>query len=156
MHNLLLLAVLSLYGEEISKAEQRYRIPRRLLLSVCRIESGLDVLAYSYLDGKGDRNHSFGICQVTYETAKIVGWKEDTRCREDFRAANGRGYSSCSLFGLKTNLNLAAKYLSMQLNRYRENTRKAVSAYNAGTYTVKNRKYVDKIMEVWSATTKPQ
>lgn len=54
------------------------------------------------------------------------------------------------LFDPDTNVDYGTAYLRWQLDRYGEDVRKALSAYNAGTYTPTNKYYVDKVLEYYA------
>lgn len=110
-------------------------LPDGLLESLCNVESGLDPNAVRLNDG-GPGRHAIGICQVHARTAKYLGLT--TNCK--------RATRNCVLFDPTVNILTAGLYLKKQLNRYKGNTRKAISAYNAGTATKVNRRYVDKVL----------
>lgn len=74
---------------------------------------------------------SIGLSQVQPRTAKDMGF---------------RGHYS-KLQDPGTNLEFGARYLKKQLKRYDGDYSKALSAYNAGTATGANKKYVSKIMQ---------
>ena len=75
--------------------------------------------------------YSYGLMGVTYTTAVQMGF-----------TGNPGG-----LFDPGTNVRYGTDYLRWQLDRYSEDVRKAVSAYNAGTYTETNKAYVDRVLE---------
>ncbi len=115
---------------------QTYNLPPGLLSALCYVESGHDVRAL-HLDDNG--SPSIGVCQVKLSTARLLGFKG----------------SESDLRDPKLNVRVAGQYLSYQLLRYNRNVHKAVSAYNAGTWTVnaqghtRNVKYVNKVLRRW-------
>lgn len=78
--------------------------------------------------------YSYGLIGITYTTAQQMGF-----------TGNPGG-----LFDPDTNVRYGTDYLRWQLDRYSEDVRKAVSAYNAGTYTETNKAYVDRVLEYLS------
>ena len=78
--------------------------------------------------------YSYGLIGITYTTALQMGF-----------TGNPGG-----LFDPDTNVGYGTDYLRCQLDRYSEDVRKAVSAYNAGTYTEVNKAYVDRVLEYFS------
>lgn len=115
----------------------KYGISVHLLMGICSVESSMrkDVIAYH--DGSAGE-HSYGLCQVKYGTAKMMGMKDDSRCLTNPK--------KCSLMRPENNIKYAAKYLKYQLSRYNGDKSKAVSAYNAGRAITKNTKYINKVM----------
>lgn len=117
-------------------ATQTHSLPVGLLSALCYVESTHNVSAIHHDDGGGN---SVGVCQVKLETAKMLGFKGTER----------------QLMDPKVNVEYAAKYLKKQLNRYGQNSPKAVAAYNAGTYHpgkkdfAKNQHYVNKVFAAW-------
>jgi soluble lytic murein transglycosylase-like protein len=69
---------------------------------------------------------SYGLGQLTIATA-------DHHCK----------LSEEEIFDVVKNLKCSAKVLAWQMKRYKGNVDKALSAYNAGTYTTKNWEYVE-------------
>lgn len=118
-------------------AEALYGIPKGLERAVCAVESGLRPNAVHKSDGKTD---SLGICQIQEPTAKMLGF---TGTREE-------------LMSPWVNSLYAGKYLRYQLDRYKGDIRKAISAYNMGSFrekadgTTYNRVYVSKVFKVWA------
>ncbi len=90
-------------------------IPPSILYSVCFVESKHDSTKI-HVDDNG--SNSIGFCQIKLETAHLMGYK-----------GNEQG-----LLNKQVNLIFSAKYLKYQLNRYHGDIRKAVLAYNSGTY----------------------
>jgi soluble lytic murein transglycosylase-like protein len=115
------------------------QLPDGLLSAVCMVESNHNPKAIHYNDGKG---HSLGVCQIKYETAKLVGYKGTAE----------------ALRGPKTNALYAGKYLRYQLIRYDGDIVKALAAYNAGKFNPtksgipRNLKYVKKVFSVWNSS----
>ena len=101
------------------------------------VESSGRTEVINYNDGPG--GHSYGECQVQYPTARELGYARDIYCSEKSKAPK-----KCGL--LKRSKEYGSKYLSKQLKRYNGDWTKAISAYNAGSYTKKNRKYVQKVI----------
>lgn len=135
MHTILLLLTL---------AEVSAGIPKGLLVAVCSAESDLDPNSVNMNDG-GYSNHSLGLCQVSYRTARELGLPEDKNCT----SSNVTKLKECSLLDIRTNIKYASMYLSKQLSRYKGNTTKAISAYNAGSFSTKNTKYVTRVKGRW-------
>lgn len=90
-----------------------YNLPTNLLDSVCYVETKHDMYAIAYNDGG---SHSYGVCQIKYETAKHMGFKGT----ED------------ELMQPENNIKYAAAFLAYQIKRYKGNTKRAVTAYNKG------------------------
>lgn len=74
------------------------------------------------------KTKSYGLAQLTADTAKRMCGLKFKDIMEPFK-----------------NLMCGAKVLRYQLDRYGDE-RKALSAYNAGTYTKYNKSYVDKVL----------
>lgn len=102
------------YVQIILSAAKAAKVSGALLLAICTQESNLTNVVV-YHDGDSP---SFGVCQIKFETAKMVGYKG----------------KAGKLIDPTVSIPLAAKYLKYQLNRYNDNVCKAVSAYNAGSY----------------------
>ena len=117
----------------IITAAKTIGVPSSLLLAICSHETGL-THKINYNDGK---SHTFGMCQVKHETAKMLGFKGSEK----------------DLMRPEVNAKYAAKYLKYQFKRYNNNWCKSTSAYNAGSYlislknpnTPKNIKYITKV-----------
>lgn len=118
-------------------ATQSYHLPQGLLSAVCYVESHHKYSVIRPHDGKGS---SIGGCQVKLATAQFLGFKG---VEEDLLRPN-------------VNAVYAAAYLRYQLDRYDGDIRKAISAYNAGTFKegrdgkTFNREYVRKVFNAWS------
>lgn len=127
---------LALYALFVA-ATHTYDLPKGLLSSLCFVESNHKVHAYNQHDG---RSPSYGVCQIKLGTAKYVGFKGSEK----------------DLMKPRTNIMYAAKYLKKQLNRYHGNVRRAVAAYNAGTFkqdefgNIINHNYVKKVFIAWT------
>lgn len=121
------------YETIVLAAAKVAKVSGTILLAICTQESGLQNIT---TPNDGD-SPSIGICQVKYETAKMLGFT---------------GQAS-GLENPKTNAKWAAEYLKYQYERYGHNWHKTISAYNAGRYQessvvrgcAKNRKYVDAV-----------
>lgn len=108
----------------------QYHLPPGLLSALCYVESKHNVSAVHHDDGNSD---SLGVCQIKYETAKWLGFKGTKK----------------QLMEPKYNVKYAAKYLSYQLNRYR-NVNRAVIAYNIGNAKgLTNTKYQARVFKEW-------
>lgn len=90
-------------------------LPPGLLESVCYVESHHKITAIRRHDGSP--RTSFGLCQIQLRTARTLGYKG----------------SASGLMDPSANVEYAARYLSYQIQRYRGDYSKAVTAYNAGT-----------------------
>lgn len=117
----------------------KYGLSVSLLMGVCSVESSLDPTVINYNDG-GEGNHSYGLCQLQYSTARELGYPKDRFCV--------RGpITKCGLLRPERNIEYAAQYLASQMNKYRGDERKAVSAYNAGIASTHNSAYVRKVLQ---------
>lgn len=118
-------------------ATNTFYLPPGLLSALCWVESNHKPAAINQYDGGSP---SYGLCQIKLETAKMVGYRGSEK----------------QLLNPKTNVFWAAKYLKKQLDRYGEDPRKAVAAYNAGTHKtnkkgeIRNVKYVNKVFKAWA------
>lgn len=113
------------------------KLPILLLLSICTIETGLNPNSINLNDKP---TGSYGICQVKPETAEFM---------------LSRKVLNSELMQPYFNAEVAAKYLKYQYDRYDGDLDAVISAYNAGTFTSKNRKYVLKVKKVmWEYYTK--
>jgi soluble lytic murein transglycosylase-like protein len=111
-------------------------VDEMLLRAICWVESNHKPHAYRHGDASRS-DHAFGMCQILYSTARGLGLKDD-KCLRDFQdmLPHERNYSSCKLFGPKTNIRYAARFLKQLLERYTNNEFKSVLAYNSGRYIV--------------------
>jgi soluble lytic murein transglycosylase-like protein len=125
--------MLSLMFTEVTKTND---LPDNLLSALCYVESAHKPNAVHKDDGGGN---SLGICQIKLDTAKTMGFKGTEK----------------DLMVPKTNIKYAGKYLKKQLLRYKHDVRKAVAAYNAGSYRENKKKqcinssYVRKVFYAW-------
>ncbi len=119
----------------IAEVEKQLQLPKNSLRAICTVESNLNPDAINVNDGSVGR-HSFGICQVQAPTAELMGFK--------FKCEEG---SVCLLMHPSININIAGLYLQRQLTRYKGDLKKAISSYNAGSWTKKNIAYVNKVMK---------
>lgn len=124
------------YSAIILAAAKAAKVSGVLLLAICGYESNLTNVVV-YHDGKSP---SYGICQVKYETAQMIGFKGKAE----------------SLISPTVNAKWAAKYLAYQGKRYGEDDWcKLVAAYNAGSYNEskkvpgkpRNLKYVRRVQK---------
>ena len=97
------------YAREISEASARYAVPERLIWAVIRVESGFDRRAVS---PRGAR----GLMQLMPETAAILGVRD--------------------AFDARQNIHGGTRHLRAMMERFRNNPRLAVAAYNAGERAV--------------------
>jgi len=120
----------------ILSAAKAANVSGTLLLAICTTESHLKNVKVPHDGG----SPSYGICQVKYETAKMLGFKG----KPD------------DLMIPKINAKYAAKYIAYQKNRYgTKNWCIISSAYNAGSYNESkklpghpmNMRYVKKVQK---------
>ena len=99
-------------------------VPANILKGICYTESKFKIKALNKFDAGSP---SYGLCQIKYGTAKAMGFKGTRK----------------ELMSAQVNMKYAAKYLRYQIDRYNGDIRKAVLAYNAGSYKakVKTKKY---------------
>lgn len=97
------------YSREIAEAAARYAVPERLIWAVIRAESGFDPRAMSQ---KGAQ----GLMQLMPETAAILGVRDSLNPRE--------------------NINAGVRHLRGLIERFGNNLRLAIAAYNAGERAV--------------------
>lgn len=103
------------YTAIILAAAAKVKISGALLLAICTYETNLTNITV-YHDGDSP---SYGICQVKYETAQMIGFKGKA---ED-------------LVNPKTNAKWAAKYVKYQTRRYgKDDWCRLTAAFNAGSY----------------------
>lgn len=113
-------------------ASTTYSLPPGLLSSICYAESRHSTLELVTQD---NGSPSYGICQIKYDTAALMGFKGTSK----------------QLLTPKVNIKYAAKYLKYQLLRYQGNVYKASLAYNAGSYRCgKNHFYWLKVTDSYS------
>lgn len=98
----------------ILAAAKKIGVSGSLLLAICSHESGLNNV-YVHHDGGSP---TYGICQIKYETAKMVGFTGEAK----------------ELMDAEKNAKWAATYLKYQKSRYAGDWIKSTAAYNSGTY----------------------
>lgn len=108
------------YQTIILAAAKAAKVSGALLLAICTHESGLQNVEVPHDGG----TPSYGICQVKYDTAKMLGFSGKEK---DLMTPN-------------VNAKWAARYLKYQLDRYDGNWCKVAAAYNAGTYNESKKK----------------
>ncbi len=118
----------------IVRAAKKSGVPAHLLLAVCWIESHYKTHLSEAPDGK---TPSYGICQVKLETAQYM----DFFYKHKYRATPQK------LRDPYINALYASKYIQYQLKRYDNDWKKAVAAYNQGSFydRAPNSKYVKKV-----------
>jgi len=126
------------FDREISHAAATWKVPKELIQAVIWVESRGNPKAKRY--EKAIDDYSYGLMQVTYSTAKYLGYKGPPE----------------GLLDVKTNLHYGTYYLAKQLMRYEGDVAKAVAAYNAGSAQYvgkkfKNQSYVDKVLKAYWA-----
>jgi len=104
----------------INKVSDKYHVSRELVHALIKQESNY----YHSAVNKVAPIHSYGLGQLTRATAKSF-------C----------GIVGDEIMDLKQNLECSVKYLAWQIDRYKGDEFKAISAYNNGTYTKKNYVY---------------
>lgn len=102
------------YVSIILLAAKKAGVSGSLLLAICTHESGLNNVLVPHDGG----SPTYGICQVKYDTAKMMGF---TGTAEDLMVP-------------KINAKWAATYLKFQKDRYDGDWMKSTAAYNSGTY----------------------
>jgi soluble lytic murein transglycosylase-like protein len=126
------------YAREISEASARYEVPEPLIRAVIRVESGFDRRAVS---SKGAR----GLMQLMPETAALLGVRDP--------------------FDARQNIHGGTRHLRSLMERFRNDVRLAVAAYNAGEKPVvqyrgvppypETREYVSQVMRFYQASGAP-
>ena len=117
--------------QSIIWAADTAEVPRELVLAVCWGESSFRTKGVTHVDGE---TPSYGICQVKMETARFM----DKLYKHKAKATPKR------LEDFKVNAFYAAKYLKYHLDRYDDDWKLAVDAYNKGTAIGHKTKYVKK------------
>ena len=97
------------YSREIAEAAARYAVPERLISAVIRAESGFDPRAVS-------RQGARGLMQLMPETAAMLGVRDAFNPRE--------------------NIDAGVRHLRALIERFRNDLRLAIAAYNAGERAV--------------------
>jgi soluble lytic murein transglycosylase-like protein len=127
--NIILACAIAVSAQQYIKiadnAAAHHGIDTQLFRAIVLVESHFDPQA------KNDKAPvwSYGIGQLTKATAIH-------RCK----------LSPDKIMDPVLNAECAAKVLAYQIDRYGGDRRKAVSAYNAGTYTERNVEYVEKVL----------
>lgn len=103
-----------IYETIILAAAKAAKVSGALLLAICTHESNLKNVKVP--DDGG--SPTYGICQVKYETAQMMGFTGKPK----------------DLMDPETNAKYAAAYLKYQKERYGSDWIKVTAAYNAGTY----------------------
>ncbi|MBW1828285.1 MAG: lytic transglycosylase domain-containing protein [Deltaproteobacteria bacterium] len=114
----------------INRASRKYDLPSKLIRGVIKAESDFQVRAESSAG-------ALGLMQLMPLTAQELGVKDP--------------------FDIDQNIDAGARYLKNMLERFGNDTRKALAAYNAGPGTVERydgdvpyketRRYVEKVLE---------
>jgi soluble lytic murein transglycosylase-like protein len=125
-----------LYDREISEASERYGIPEPLIRAVIRVESGFNPRAVSR---KGAR----GLMQLMPQTAALLGVSDS--------------------FNPRQNIDAGVRHLKGLVERFGDDMRIVLAAYNAGEQAVishggippfpETRQYVSRVLEVYGSTT---
>lgn len=106
-------------------------LPTDLLSSLCYVESNHKVTTIAYNDGA---THSYGVCQIKYATAQQMGFKGTEK----------------ELMKPENNVYYAGKFLKYQIERYKGNVARGVTAYNKGRSTGDgNSVYYKKVIKQW-------
>ena len=115
-----------------------YNLDAEMVKAVCWIESNHKADAINMDDPNGGAH---GLCQLAIPTARWIGKNKELNAK--------------SLLNPELNVTLASKYLRYQMNRYKNNERYAIAAYNAGSL-IRNKKgeivnsdYVAKVFHAW-------
>jgi len=104
-----------------------WNVPPSLIAAVVHVESRGNPTARG-------AHGEWGLMQIKCETARDMGFTG--RCED--------------LLNEYVNVYYGTKYLRWQYDRYGD-WRMAISAYNAGSYTERNREYVEKVISAWRA-----
>lgn len=97
-------------------------------LAICQVES-----EYRNVAKWDHKSYSYGICQIKMGTAKWI--TKDNTIDEHM------------LLSPDYNFYIASRYYSYNLRRYGGSADRAISAYNRGSYSESNRKYVQKVKQ---------
>ncbi len=117
-------------------AANAHKVDLALLYAICTLESKCRPEALNKDDATaskkklGIKRRSYGMFQMQLATARSLGFK---------------GKPS-ELMNPETNTWYAAKYLNTLYSRYKNDTIKVISAYNAGKYVTSNHNYVEHIL----------
>ena len=102
------------WDQKIEKVANKEGVPAPLLSAICFTESSHRPYVTAYDD---NGSNSIGLCQVKLGTVRDLGFKGKLN----------------DLYNGEINAKWAAKYLKYQLNRYHNDWRQAIAAYNAGS-----------------------
>lgn len=122
--------------DKMKSAGYRWSVDWKLIAAIAWRESSFNPSAI------GDNGHSIGLMQVKIATAEWMTQKTVTEQQ---------------LLDADFNLDVAARYIAYQMDRYHKNIRHAVAAYNHGSYHESapgvpvNKDYVDGVMSVYEA-----
>lgn len=105
--------------QSIIAAADKAKVPRELVLAVCWGESSFRNKKVTHMDGE---TPSYGVCQVKLETAKFMDKVYHHKIKVTAKMLDKVG----------TNAFYASCYLRYQLNKYHQNWKFAVDAYNKG------------------------
>lgn len=122
---------LSPYQSIVTEYAEQYSLDENLIRAVIWKESSGHPNAKRW-EGE-EYGYSRGLMGVLYTTAQQMGFTGEPD----------------DLFDPDTNIHYGTAYLRWQLDRYGEDVEKALSAYNAGTYTEVNKYYVNKVLEYY-------
>lgn len=115
------------------REEKIHNLPPNLLKAICYVETGHNLkLRYKF----DVYSNSYGICQVKIGAARQMGFTHPEKL----------------LAQPDVNARIAAKYLQYQLKRYNGDVKKAITAYNRGSFKPNynlNNKYVAKVYQAW-------
>lgn len=131
------------YESIIIAAAKAAKVSTALFFAICSHESGIK----NILTKNDGGSPTYGVCQVKFETAKMMGYKGEP-------------------FGLMdpaTNAKYGARYLKYQEKRYGDDWCKITAAYNAGSVFIekrskrlKNLQYVHKVQEKLQEDLRPK
>jgi len=129
------------YKDVIEAAGAGYNVPAALIAAIMHRESE-GCASVSCWEPRV-KDYSVGLMQIRCDTAKWLGFDNP------YEKRTLAWWMKCFELESKvwTNVGLGAKYLRWQYERY-EDWEKAISAYNAGSYTVANRKYVQDVLRL--------
>lgn len=119
-------------------AAKKVGVPASLMLSLCFHESGLRNITKPNDGG----SPTYGVCQV-----KLPAGREAYRFTKhpELKVLEGKSGGK-ALTDVHVNALASAGYMKFQLDRYKGDIWKAVSAYNKGSYSTSNRAYVEKVL----------
>lgn len=119
----------NLYSYFFYKYATMYKISPMLLTALCSVETN----NMNVINHNDNGSPSFGICQIKSSTADQMGFKR------------------ANLMNPALNIQIAAKYLRYQLDRY-NHVKHAIAAYNSGSVIYNrgklcNQDYVNKVFK---------